>query len=381
MSDSEPLAFGLTIDNDTCSTCSLCVYACPFEAISVRQLNEERKVEVDEAKCRFCGVCYSLCPLEAIKITYYDMEGLLKQAEKLCTEAGSKSLIVACKGSNPTDKIIASRVGGEKLPVLKVPCVGRVPLDFYARLLAEGAVEKLYVLPCDEEFCRLKEGGRISFLRVDYLQSLLEELGAGRLLTVVKGSNKARVDEAKCLGCGNCVHYCPYEAASLRSPGIASIDEEKCMGCGICLAYCPNFAITLEGYEHESLSETLRRLAGGKASILVFYCQWAYTPETSSENGSNLCFIELPCAGRVDPLHILQALNLGFKGVLILACKQELCNFEEAGARKVEENLKNLKKLLGQLGLEGKVEIAFVSPKYPGEAGQALSNFISKIGG
>ena len=252
--------------------------------------------------------------------------------------------------------------------------------------MADGVVERLHVLPCEEEFCRLKEGGRVSFLRVDYLKDLLGELGVnGELLKVVKSANKAKVDEAKCVGCGNCVHYCPYEAASLRSPGIASIDEEKCMGCGICLAHCPNFAITLEGYEHESLNETLAKLAekarvGGKP-IAVFYCQWAYTPKPSEGDGSNICFIELPCAGRVDPLHIVQALNMGFEAVLVLACKHELCNFEEAGAKRAEENLKILKKLLDQLGLGEKVEIAFVSPKYPGEADQALSNFVGKIGG
>ncbi|MHC1564691.1 MAG: 4Fe-4S binding protein [Candidatus Hecatellaceae archaeon] len=387
MGEPEVLSFGLTIDEEACSTCSLCVYVCPFEAITVKQLNDERKVEVDESKCRFCGLCYGMCPLEAIKIGYYELEDLVKQAEKLCTEAGARSLIIACKGSNPTDAIINGRVGDGKLPVLKVPCVGRVPLDFYVKLLADGVVERLHVLPCEEEFCRLKEGGRISSLRVDYLKDLLGELEAdGRLLNVVKGVNKAEVDETKCVGCGNCVHYCPYEAASLKSPGIASIDEEKCMGCGICLAYCPNFAITLEGYEHESLSETVSKLAGkavaaGEAPIAVFYCQWAYTPKPLKENGSNLCFIELPCAGRADPLHVIQALNLGFKGVLILACKQDLCNFEEAGAKRAEENLGILKKLLEQLGLGERVEIAFVSPKYPGEADQALSSFIGKLKG
>lgn len=387
MDGAKALPFGLTVDDKTCSTCSLCVYACPFEAIAVRQLNEERKIDVDESKCRFCGLCYSLCPLEAIKITYYDFKELAEQAKRLCAEAGTGSLIIACKGSNPTDKVISSRIGNRKLPVLKIPCVGRIALDFYAELLADGTVESLYVLPCEENFCRLKEGGRMSFLRVDYLRDLLGELGTdSKNLNVIKGANKAKVDEFKCVGCGNCAHYCPYEAASVRSPGIASIDEEKCMGCGICLAYCPNFAITLEGYEHENLTETLIKLAEkvktiGKAEapIAIFYCQWACTPKPPEGNGLNLCFIELPCAGRVDPLHILQALNLGFQGVLVLACKQDQCNFKEAGARRAEENLTILKKLLGQLGLEEKVEIAFVSAKYQGEADQALSSFIDKV--
>ena len=114
------------------------------------------------------------------------------------------------------------------------------------------------------------------------------------------------------------------------------------------------------------------------APIAVFYCQWAYTPKTHG-SGSNLCFIELPCAGRADPFHIVQALGLGFSGILVLACEQDMCNFEEMGARRAKENLGNLKRLLGQLGLEEKVGIAFASMKHPGEADQALSSFTCKI--
>lgn len=381
----EALTFGLTIDEEACSTCSLCVYACPFEAITVKQLDSERKIEVDHAKCKFCGLCYGLCPLEAMEITYYSFDQLVKQAGNLCSKAGAKSLIVACRASNPTDASISEKVK-EKAPVLKVPCVGRIPLDFYVRLLDEGVVERVHILPCEEEFCRLKEGSRMSLLRVDYLRSLLGELKVDVVLNVVKGANKANVDETRCLGCGNCVHYCPYEAASLKSPGIASIDEKKCMGCGICLAYCPNFAIILEGYKHEDLNVLLSSLAEkvkvlGRPAVAVFYCQWAYTPKSLEGDGGNLCFIELPCAGRVDIIHILQALNMGFEGVLVLACKQDLCNFEEAGAKRAEENLTVLKKFLSQLGLEEKVEIAFVSPKYTGEAERVLSEFTGKMGG
>ena len=385
MGESEALSMGISIDYEACSTCSLCVYACPFEAISVKQLEDKRKVSIDDSKCRFCGLCYSLCPLDAIKINYFDLEELTDKARKLCSEFGTRGLTVACKGSNPTNAAINKRISDSNSPILKVPCLGRVPLDFYAKLLASGDVQSLNVLPCEEDFCRLKEGGRMTFLRVDYLKSLLGELGAdSRQLNVVTSENKAQVDEAKCIGCGNCVHYCPYEAPSIRSPGIASIDEEKCMGCGICLSYCPNYAITLEGYDHKDLVDATSKLSekvGSQSPIVVFHCQWAYTPKPSAESAPNTCFIELPCAGRADPIHVIQALNQGFAGAIVLACRKDMCNFEEAGAKRAEENLGALKRLLGQLGLGEKVEVAFVSPKYAGEADQAISSFKSKIRG
>ncbi|MGQ9596643.1 MAG: 4Fe-4S binding protein [Thermoproteota archaeon] len=383
--DDKALSFGLTIDEDACNKCSLCVYSCPFEAISVRRIDGKHRIEVEEDKCRLCGLCYSVCPSRAIKIAYYGLEELFEQARKLCVNTGERSLAIACRGSNPTDVIIVNRIGSE-MPLISIPCVGRIPLEFYVKLLAGGVVEKLYLLPCEEGFCRLKEGGKISFLRLNHALGILEGIGAdGKSMSVIKSVNRAKVNEQRCIGCGNCAHYCPYEAVGIKSPGIASIDEEKCRGCGICLAHCPSFAITLEGYEHERLSEILSKVAekaktagGAEPPIAVFYCQWAYIPKPPRNGGAGICFIELPCAGRVDPLHVIQALNLGFRGVLILACRQDACSFNEAGARRAEEDVKSLKRLLSQLKLEERVNIAFVSQNYPGEADEAISSFISK---
>ncbi|RLI30390.1 MAG: hypothetical protein DRO46_00505, partial [Candidatus Hecatellales archaeon] len=210
MAGSEPLSFGLTIDEELCSRCSLCVYTCPFEALTLLkgELPEERKVEVDREKCKLCGLCYTICPLDAITVQYYSMEDLLEMARQLCLKTGERSLVVACKGSNPTDRSIEEKVGRRGIPVLRVPCAGRVPMDFYFRLLSEGVADRLHVLPCEEEFCRLKEGGKISFLKLDYLRSLLAELKVdGGIISLTKSVNKAKVNEAKCIGCGNCEHY------------------------------------------------------------------------------------------------------------------------------------------------------------------------------
>jgi NAD-dependent dihydropyrimidine dehydrogenase PreA subunit len=61
------------------------------------------------------------------------------------------------------------------------------------------------------------------------------------------------VDEAKCIGCGQCVPYCPVQARSFARAAnggrtILVIDRDKCIECGVCLYadICPVDAIALE---------------------------------------------------------------------------------------------------------------------------------------
>lgn len=49
-----------------------------------------------------------------------------------------------------------------------------------------------------------------------------------------------------CLGCGDCVETCPYDAIHIDSvSGLPVVDFNKCVGCGRCVAACPRSIITL----------------------------------------------------------------------------------------------------------------------------------------
>lgn len=48
-----------------------------------------------------------------------------------------------------------------------------------------------------------------------------------------------------CLGLGNCVRACPFEAITLNDSGLPYIDPHTCNGCGLCVKSCPRHLIEL----------------------------------------------------------------------------------------------------------------------------------------
>lgn len=48
-----------------------------------------------------------------------------------------------------------------------------------------------------------------------------------------------------CLGFGDCVRACPFDALSMGADGLPRIDRAKCTGCGICVRTCPKNIIEL----------------------------------------------------------------------------------------------------------------------------------------
>lgn len=67
---------------------------------------------------------------------------------------------------------------------------------------------------------------------------------------------KPEVDKDKCIGCGNCVPFCPEASITVNSAqdsankkkntkGVAEIDYDYCKGCGVCAEVCPVKAIKI----------------------------------------------------------------------------------------------------------------------------------------
>lgn len=70
-----------------------------------------------------------------------------------------------------------------------------------------------------------------------------------------KKKARAYADTSLCKGCRLCVGACPRGAieplTELNKKGyeIIRIDEEKCIGCGQCYTICPDYVFTIKETE------------------------------------------------------------------------------------------------------------------------------------
>ena len=382
---------GVEINETYCGVCTVCCSVCPFEAIST--IKETGEVKLDVEKCQVCGICVSACPVSAIKTAYYDSNSLINYIKKSMRETGLNSLVLTCRSNSALPKVKEElkNQGLDEFISLRLPCVGRVSPELLLKALDLG-ISKLVVVPCEEGYCRFKEGSRISTRRFKLIQALLDQLNLGTALTVIRSLPKAHIETEKCISCGDCVEVCPNEAIQLTStPRVAEVNADKCSGCGACAVVCPTLAIKVEGFEHEAISRSISsskllinkmKKKGKKPAVLVFCCQWsefsALDEIQSSILKDNILFMELPCAARVESLHILEAFHTGFDGILVAACKKGECKLGK-GNEKAERRISTLKKLLSQMNLENRLEICFISPKYIGEFNTHLNSFVKTV--
>ena len=382
---------GIEIADDYCSRCGICVAVCPFEAISKDE--EQNKIILDVEECRVCGLCVSACPLSAIDLVYYDVDSLTKKVQAEMAEKGAKTLVLSCRGSNPVTLDIEDKLKDENVEnfvSLRLPCVGRVPPEFYLKNLASGT-ENMLILQCEEDFCRFKKGSQIGLNRLELLKGTVKGLGYDSDKLIIKtDSLKAVYDTEKCVGCGKCIFVCPYEAIVWKDMSTPEIKNEDCMGCGACALVCPHQAIELRGYEFEPVSEIIKNCSGktakakaqGKPAVLLFVCQWSeFSALDDVQKGcltDDITIIELPCAKGFDPVLVLEALSLGFDGVMAVVCPEELCKLEE-GTELPDRNFSALRTVLKQYNLDDRFDTFRVSPKYPGEFNAKLEEFKKKI--
>ncbi|MGQ9788857.1 MAG: P-loop NTPase [Candidatus Hadarchaeaceae archaeon] len=85
---------------------------------------------------------------------------------------------------------------------------------------------------------------------------LLLALGGGETIFSmdVRVSEKATVDVAKCIACGECVKVCPFGAMVKLEGEQAVVVELMCEGCGVCKLVCPTNAIEVNKTETGALT-------------------------------------------------------------------------------------------------------------------------------
>lgn len=100
-----------------------------------------------------------------------------------------------------------------------------------------------------------------------------------------------------CLGGGDCVDSCPFDALIMNDDGIPEVIDELCTGCGLCAKACPRDVIEMHPEVH---------------NIFVF-CKNHDDPKTAKEVCSVACFGCGICArkseGGIEMIDFLPVIN------------------------------------------------------------------------
>jgi len=381
----------VNINQDLCSRCCVCHSLCPYEAIN--RDKETGKVEIDIQKCQVCGICYSSCPSAAIEMEYYNYNNLMDYVDCLQKKGKADTLVLMCRGNSPStcemEDILADQgiVKGNYIP-LRIPCSGRVPTDFVFKVLNSG-IKNIVSIQCEDKFCRYKEGTKINTRRLQLSKNVLEQLGFDKnVVRVVKYSRKAIWDNTKCVGCDKCVFICPYDAIKAEPFASPKIIQEECVGCGACALVCPHQAIEVKGFEFENVinrygdTASVLKAKSKQPALLLFVCQWsefsALDDPESILKGKNALALEVPCFKALDPVHVVNALNCGFDGVMGVVCSAEDCKLQK-GRDTSERNVDVLKIVLKKLNLLDRFELYEASPRCEGDFSKKVGEFYQKL--
>ncbi len=387
LSDQEPQ--GITLNKFRCVKCLTCYRICPFDAI----LLKTDKVTIDIDKCQLCGMCASACPAYAIDTIYYDTDTLIDHIKTQKEKLGTDTLVLMCRGSTPPSCEILELLKEHEVTSfipLRIPCVGRVTVEFYLQTSLLG-IEKFIVIQCDDASCRMKNGSDTSIKTQYRFKEILQELGGeDDRIILIQNPLKAEYFTDKCVGCDKCVFICPYEAIVAQPLATPTIDPETCRGCGACALVCPHLAIELRGFEFETSVQALKDIKADidlktqidKPKLLVFCCQWSeYSALDQISEGQvkeNVSLVEVPCANGLDPVQVIDALQLGFDGVMAFVCSNEDCKLKE-GRQSAEANFFALAVTLKKLGLSDRFELCETSPRDLDNFNSKLEAFITKL--
>ncbi|MDZ4131583.1 MAG: FAD-dependent oxidoreductase [Dethiobacteria bacterium] len=174
-------AAGAQQDEDLCVHCLTCVRICPY---NVPVINEEGKVSVRNEQCQACGLCLSFCPVYAIKF-----RGSYVENAAAAIEPAVKKL-VAQRNGKPAVLAITCSYGAFALPefikndrkdlaVVRYPCVGKLDSAHLLKAIECGA-DKVVVVGCadsDKFTCQYKDVAPWSQKKVAHAAELLKMLG------------------------------------------------------------------------------------------------------------------------------------------------------------------------------------------------------------
>ncbi len=197
----------------------------------------------------------------------------------------------------------------------------------------------------------------------------------------------AHVDVNKCIGCRICVDVCKFSKIHIVDKK-AVVDELSCHGCGACSAACPIDAICMRNYTDDQILAQVHAALEVKDEfplIVAFLCNWcsyacADLAGTSRiQYPTNVRIIRTMCAGRVDPIFVLSALEDGADGVLVAGCRLDECHYLH-GNYNAKHRMNALEGVLEDIGLSPKrLKVEWISASEGERFAKSIESFVDDL--
>jgi len=164
------------VDPGKCVICLTCYRSCPHGAIYW----EEDHAVVSPVACQGCGTCASECPMDAIQVGGFEDTLFNEEIKSNISNNGKLDILAFCCQNSAFEagtmaKKFEMGVPGN-LSMIKVPCAGKIDLDYIMGAFAEGA-DGVLVMTCHPGNCKSEWGNTYAGWRVNDAYRLLEDTG------------------------------------------------------------------------------------------------------------------------------------------------------------------------------------------------------------
>ncbi|MBM4432795.1 MAG: hydrogenase iron-sulfur subunit, partial [Chloroflexi bacterium] len=119
--------------------------------------------------------------------------------------------------------------------------------------------------------------------------------------------------------------------------------------------------------------------------LLGLLCKWcsyagADLAGTSRKKyPANIRIIKVPCSGRIDPLFIVKALQMGYDGVLVSGCHPGECHYQTGNFR-ARRRVAITKKFLEYMGVEPqRVQASWVSASEGAKFAEVVAEMTAEL--
>ncbi len=122
-----------------------------------------------------------------------------------------------------------------------------------------------------------------------------------------------------------------------------------------------------------------------QARVLVLHCAesgkkaLSRMADSGRKIAGSIVPFELPCTGRINEVMLMETLENGFDGVLVVGCHRDNCRYLDGNLR-AERRIDRIRDLLSEAGVPDKaVEMVFISPDEGRKLYESIVDFTNKL--